>query len=194
MFATLAQQKRRSTSLLRALAYNLSGVPQTLDIKQCGDVLYSAAVLNFYDSNLFEKVCADICRSLTVDVKRSAVLGSIVTSLGLLRFKEIGKSFCLLNGNAFWTFLVRNQQFFKAWFLLKRHIFPIAGILDNLTAWFLNNYALCRQQDIFALFQTCAVLNYKSSALSDLYKVFISTLAFSLKLINPFSHRNSYPI
>lgn len=93
VFTTLAQQKRRSASLLRALAYNLSGVPQSLDIKQCGDVLYSSAVLNFYDQNLFEKVCADVCRGLTVDLvqHRSAALGSIVTSLGLLRYKENSK-------------------------------------------------------------------------------------------------------
>lgn len=68
----------------------MSGIPYTLDIKQCGDVLYSAASLNFYDENLLEKVCADVCRGLTADVKRSSALGSILTSLGLLRFKEIG--------------------------------------------------------------------------------------------------------
>lgn len=90
MFSTLAQQKRRSTSLLRALAFNLSGALQSLDIKQCADVLYSAAILNFYDPNLLEKVCGDICRILTADIKRSAVLGSIATSLGLLRYKETG--------------------------------------------------------------------------------------------------------
>lgn len=44
------------------------------------------------------------------------------------------------------------------------------GTLDNVTAWFLKNYHLCRQQDIFALFQTCAVLNYQSNTLTELYK------------------------
>lgn len=77
---------------MRALAFNLSGSLQTLDLKQCADVLYSAAILNFYDANLFEKICADVCRGLTVDVKKSSALGSVVTSLGLLRFKEIGNN------------------------------------------------------------------------------------------------------
>lgn len=153
VLGTLAQQKRRSTSLLRALAFNLSGAPQTLDIKQCGDVLFSVATLNFYDYNLLEKVCADVCNGLTVDLKKSAAVGSILTSLGLLRFKEIGNKLLI---------------YFSRECIIK---FYFKATMDKLSGWFLKNYDICRPQDIFALFQTSAVLNYQSPALNDIYKV-----------------------
>lgn len=49
------------------------------------------AVLNFYDSNLLEKVCADICVGIKGDIRKSAAVGSILTSLGLLKYKDVGR-------------------------------------------------------------------------------------------------------
>lgn len=89
--STLAYQKRRSTSLLRALAFNLSGSVEKLNIKQSADVLYSMATLNFYDTNLLEKVCSDVCLSINSELKKSSVIGSLLTSLGLLKYKDISK-------------------------------------------------------------------------------------------------------
>lgn len=83
-------QKRRSLSLLRALAFNITGCADKLNIKQCADILYSMAILNFYDSNLLEKVCGDICVGIKGDIRKSAAVGSVLTSFGLLKYKDVG--------------------------------------------------------------------------------------------------------
>lgn len=88
-------KKRRSTSLLRALAYNITASSEKLNLKHCADVLFSLATLNFYDSNLLEKVCIDVCFGISSDIKKSSVIGSILTSVGLLKYKDIGKEFYL---------------------------------------------------------------------------------------------------
>lgn len=91
VISTLGFQKRRSMSLLRALAFNITACPDKLNLKQSADVLYSMAVLNFYESNLLEKICADVCIAMNAEIRKSAAVGSILTSLGLLRYKDIGK-------------------------------------------------------------------------------------------------------
>lgn len=77
--------------LLRSLSYNITKSMEKLDIKQSADLLYCMAVLNFPDINLLEKISADICAALNVDnFQKSAVIGSILTSVGLLRYKNTG--------------------------------------------------------------------------------------------------------
>ncbi|KAF5305169.1 hypothetical protein FQR65_LT07787 [Abscondita terminalis] len=90
VITTLAQRKRRSTPLLRSLAYNISGNSEHLDLKECADILYSASLLNFIDENMLEKVCSDICIAIPNNTKGSAAVGSILTSLGHLRYKDTG--------------------------------------------------------------------------------------------------------
>jgi len=60
-----------------------------MDIKQCADVLYALAILNFPDEVLLEKVNADI-RSNMSTTDRLSVIGSIVTSIGILRYRDPG--------------------------------------------------------------------------------------------------------
>lgn len=88
--STLAYKKRRSTPLLRSLAFNITRNMEQLDLKQSADLLYSMATLNFIDENLLQKICRDICAALLESVKSSAVIGSILTSLGHLRYKDKG--------------------------------------------------------------------------------------------------------
>lgn len=88
--ATLTQRKRRSMILLRALSFNITRSTTALDLKQCGDLLYGMAVLNFPDENLVQRVCIDACKGIGGDLQKSAVLGSILTSLGLLKYKDNG--------------------------------------------------------------------------------------------------------
>ncbi|KAG5882845.1 hypothetical protein JTB14_022356 [Gonioctena quinquepunctata] len=88
VMSTLSIKKRRSTLLLRALAYNITGSTDQLNIKQCSDLLYSMATLNFPDENLLSRVGSDICIELEKNVKRGSVVGSILTSLGLLKYKN----------------------------------------------------------------------------------------------------------
>ena len=88
--SSLGQKQRRSTPLLRSLAFNLARQTDKLNIKECADLLYAMAVLNFPDELLLEKTCADLCESV-VSNQKPAVIGSILTSLGLLKYKNTGK-------------------------------------------------------------------------------------------------------
>lgn len=89
--ATLAAKKRRSTPLLRSLAYNISRSTTKLDLKQSADLLYSMTVLNFPEPVLLERISNDVQESLPTNTTRSAVIGSILTSVGLMRYKDSGK-------------------------------------------------------------------------------------------------------
>ncbi|XP_055853270.1 FAST kinase domain-containing protein 4 [Episyrphus balteatus] len=88
VMSTLAQRKRRSTPLLRSLAYNISSSTEQLDIKQSADVLFAMASLNFQDSVLAAKICSDIQVALP-KTDKSAVVGSILTSLGILKYRDL---------------------------------------------------------------------------------------------------------
>uniref|UniRef100_A0A1B6GDU3 RAP domain-containing protein n=1 Tax=Cuerna arida TaxID=1464854 RepID=A0A1B6GDU3_9HEMI len=88
VLSTLASKKRRSTPLLRSLAFNISSSTEKLNIKQGADALYAIASLNFHNEMLVDKICLDLCDCLMLNNKR-AVVGSIITSLGLLRYKHI---------------------------------------------------------------------------------------------------------
>lgn len=88
VMSALATKRRRSTLLLRTLAYNISGCPDRVTLKQCSDLLYSMATLNFLDDNLLSRITNDICGELDTDCKKSALVGSIVTSLGILKYKN----------------------------------------------------------------------------------------------------------
>lgn len=85
---SLAMKKRRSTPLLRSLAFNISSKEHQLDIKQCGDVLYSMSVLNFPDPLLISKVCDDIQEEIKKPLDKPAIVGSIITSLAFLKYRE----------------------------------------------------------------------------------------------------------
>lgn len=91
MISSLAEKKRRSIILLRALSFNITRSTSSLDLKQCGDILYSIAVLNFPDENLLQRVCIDACKEINNNLQKSSVLGSILTSLGLLKYKDNSK-------------------------------------------------------------------------------------------------------
>ncbi|ALC47575.1 CG13850 [Drosophila busckii] len=89
VMSTLAQRKRRSTPLLRSLAFNISSASEQLDLKQAADVLYAMAMLNFQDSVLGAKICADVQSALPKNSEKSSVVGSVLTSLGILRYRDL---------------------------------------------------------------------------------------------------------
>lgn len=91
VMSTLAARKRRSTPLLRSLAFNISSATEHLDLKQCADVFFAMATLNFQDSVLAAKICSDIQVALPKNTDKSAVVGSILTSLGILKYRDLGK-------------------------------------------------------------------------------------------------------
>lgn len=135
VLTTLSIRKRRSTLLLRTLAYNIAGSQEQMNLKECADLFFSIASLNFYDENLFERAANNVVTLLqTTKIPKSSVLGSILTSVGLLKYKN-------------------------------------PALLDALSEWILENQNLCRPHDIFSLFMTLGVLNYRPSNSDRLFKV-----------------------
>ncbi|XP_066248355.1 FAST kinase domain-containing protein 4 [Euwallacea similis] len=89
VLTTLSIKRRRSTLLLQTLAFNIAGNSDDMNIKECADLLYSIASLNFFDENLFAKSANNIITALqTTKITKSAVIGSILTSVGLLKYKN----------------------------------------------------------------------------------------------------------
>ena len=84
----LAIKKRRSTPLLRSLAYNMSSKEHHLDLRQCADVLYSMASLNFPDPVLIAKICEDVQERMKEPFEKPSLIGSVITSLAILKYRE----------------------------------------------------------------------------------------------------------
>lgn len=87
VMSSLCSKRRRSVPLLRSLSFNIGRSDERLNIKDSADVLYACAVLNFPDEILIEKVSSDICSCIGHN-KKPAVIGSIITSLGFLRYRN----------------------------------------------------------------------------------------------------------
>lgn len=84
----LSLRKRRSTPLLRSLAFNMSNKEHKIDISNCVDVLYSMATLNFPEPVLLAKICESIQEALKEPIKKSSLAGSCITSLALMRYRD----------------------------------------------------------------------------------------------------------
>ncbi|KAI5728368.1 hypothetical protein M8J77_015342 [Diaphorina citri] len=87
ILSALGSKKKRSTPLLRSLAFNIGKSSERLDLKQGADVFYATALLNFPDEVLLEKVAADMCEAIPSNDK-PAVIGSLSFSMGILRYKN----------------------------------------------------------------------------------------------------------
>ncbi|XP_065092118.1 FAST kinase domain-containing protein 4 [Ochlerotatus camptorhynchus] len=88
VMSSLAQKKKRSTPLLRSLAFNISSNTNKLNLKECGDLLYAMASLNFRDTVLTARICVDVESELSENKDKPAPIGSILTSLSLLRYRD----------------------------------------------------------------------------------------------------------
>lgn len=88
VMSSLAQKKKRSTPLLRSLAFNISSNTNKLNLKECGDLLYAMASLNFRDTVLTARICVDVESELSENKDKPAPVGSILTSLSLLRYRD----------------------------------------------------------------------------------------------------------
>ncbi|RLU19453.1 hypothetical protein DMN91_008010 [Ooceraea biroi] len=91
VMASLRDQGKRNTPLLRMLSYNIVKYNMKLNLKQCASLLYSMAVLNFPDKVLLEKIMNDllICIPNTDMCINSVTSKSILTSLGFLFYKNV---------------------------------------------------------------------------------------------------------
>ncbi|XP_022834426.1 protein TBRG4 [Spodoptera litura] len=84
----LQNKGRRSTPLLRALSHNITNQAEIIDLKKSADLLYAMAALNFPDPVLLDRICNDVIECLPSNEDKSAVVNSITTSLGLLKYRH----------------------------------------------------------------------------------------------------------
>lgn len=93
VLSALAQQRARSISLLRQLSYSISSHKNKLNLKECSDIFYASTVLNFHDALLLTRASMDTIAIIENDDNinsRAAPIGSIIKSVGFLKFKETG--------------------------------------------------------------------------------------------------------
>ncbi|XP_053681156.1 FAST kinase domain-containing protein 3, mitochondrial [Anopheles nili] len=88
VMSSLAMKKKRSIPLLRSLSFNISSNPGHLNLKECSDLLYAMACLNYRDVVLTGRVCADLDQELPKNTDKIAPVVSILTSLGMLRYRD----------------------------------------------------------------------------------------------------------
>lgn len=88
VFSSFARKKTRSLEVLKALAANISAHPDKMNLKECSDLLFAMTTLNFIDEMLLCRIGIDINAALEKNVDKVAVVGSIVTSLGFLKYNE----------------------------------------------------------------------------------------------------------
>ncbi|XP_011305872.1 protein TBRG4 [Fopius arisanus] len=87
MFCGLAVRQRRPRPLLRGLADNIIKSSNSLSIKNIADILYGMARLNFIEEELLVKL-SDGLKKKIPGVTQSPIIGSILTSLGMMRYRD----------------------------------------------------------------------------------------------------------
>jgi len=85
ILAELGRKKRRNVPLLKSLTFYLTKHKNMLDIKQISDCLFALNQLSYKDHDTLERLCVQL-ESHIQDTDSSAVLRSILTSLGQLKF------------------------------------------------------------------------------------------------------------
>lgn len=85
--AGLAAKQKRVKPLLQSLAENIGQNTKSLSLKQVSDILYSMAILNFADEPLLLKL-SDHLKNQIKTIRQSPIIGSIATSLGLMRYRN----------------------------------------------------------------------------------------------------------
>lgn len=88
VFSSLARKKSRSIVVLKTLASTISSHASKLNLKECSDLLFAMASLNFIDEVLLSRIGIDINDAIDKNVDKMAVVGSIMTSIGFLKYKE----------------------------------------------------------------------------------------------------------
>ncbi|XP_043674209.1 FAST kinase domain-containing protein 4 isoform X1 [Vespula pensylvanica] len=83
----LSYTNERNISLLKALTINITLYSDQLNIRMCGDILYSLAVLNYPEESLLDKIMATLIKEIHHN-EYGSVINSIVTSIRLLKYKN----------------------------------------------------------------------------------------------------------
>ncbi|KAI4497159.1 hypothetical protein M0802_007643 [Mischocyttarus mexicanus] len=84
---TLSYNNDRNVPLLKTLTCNIAVYSKQLNIRMCGDILYSLAVLNYLEEMLLEKIMTCLLDELHNN-KNSTAISSIAMSLKILKYKN----------------------------------------------------------------------------------------------------------
>lgn len=89
IMSKLAFHKSRVVPVLESLANHIVNNNRQINIKTASDILYNIASLNFYNEVLISKIAEDLMSQIPkTDKQYSAVIGSILKSIGLLRYRD----------------------------------------------------------------------------------------------------------
>lgn len=88
VFSSLARKNTRNIIVLKTLASTINDHKEKLNLKECSDLLFAMNNLNFLDEVLLYRIGIDINNAIKHNIDKTAVVGSIVTSLGFLKFRE----------------------------------------------------------------------------------------------------------
>lgn len=108
VFSSLARKKTRSIPVLKTLATTISSHSGQLNLKECSDLLFAMTSLNFIDEMLLSRISIDINEELRKNLDKTAVVGSIVTSMGFIKFKDP----ILLDNLTEW--IIQRQDLFRS--------------------------------------------------------------------------------
>lgn len=88
VLSSLARKKTRSPIVLKSLAESIHRCEDSLNLKECSDILYALFSLNYNNEMLLKRISSEICQNIDKNKDKIAVVGSIVTSLGYLKYKS----------------------------------------------------------------------------------------------------------
>lgn len=91
---TFSRQKVRSQQTLQLTTERIVAKNEILTLKDYADILYSMAKLNFFDNALLSYVSKNVQKLLQSVNNEAIFIGSIVTSVGYLRFRDESKLTC----------------------------------------------------------------------------------------------------
>jgi len=84
----MGKKKRRNVPLLKSLSFYICKNKNMLDVKQISDCLFSFNLLSFKEKNVVESLCNELVSKIS-SVESSAVLRSILTSLGQIKYLHV---------------------------------------------------------------------------------------------------------
>lgn len=81
--------KSRIMPVLQALTERIVNSNESMHIKCASDIMYNMSILNFYDEALMNKILPTLIEKIPkIRGQNSAVIGSILKSIGLLRYRN----------------------------------------------------------------------------------------------------------
>lgn len=109
-----------------------------------------------------EKVCSDIHDGLN-EIRKSSIIWSLITSFGILRYKDTGNSISLMIPFIF-SRLIYSRS-------LKPRFMYFTDLLENFHMWIISNQTICKTKDFVSLLITSANVNYMSPSFDRFFEV-----------------------